>query len=172
MLKYGIITEVDANKGTARVKFLQEDIVSNPLQVVTPGAKDIKFSIPFSINEQVACLMDDNLEFGVILGAVFDSNNTPPSSASNKSIDIIIGATKLQLKIDAQGGNLTLEVEGDVNVKCSSAKIEASKTVVQGDLDVTGTIQANVDVKAGAVSLLTHVHTSAPSGSPTSPPLP
>lgn len=171
MLKYGIITEVNADKGTVRVKFLQEDIVSNPLQVVVSGTKNNKFSIPYSINEQVACMMDENLEFGVVLGAVYDSKNRPPDTASAQSIDIIIGANKLQIKIDAQGGNLTLEVAGNVDVKCNNATIDATTTTIKGDLDVKGSIDAVGDVKSGTVSLLMHMHTSASSGSPTSPPI-
>lgn len=153
------------SNGTARVNFLEEDIVSNPLQVITSGAKGNKFSIPFAINEQVACLMDENLEFGVILGAVYDAKNTPPGGASAQSVDLVFGANKVQIKIDSFSGSLTLEVDGDVTVKCSNASIE-------GDLSVTGTIEATGDVKAGTISLMTHTHTSAASGSPTSTPIP
>lgn len=169
---------MDAQKGMVRVKFLEENIVSNPLQVLVPGTKDDKYSFPFSINEQVACAMDDNLEFGVVMGAVYSDSDTPPGSASINSIDIVIGANKVQIKIDKEAGNLTLQVSGDVNIKCDKAKIGATDTNIDGDLNVTGMIKAtgeimsSVDVKGGSISLIQHLHTSGGSGSPTSPPLP
>lgn len=146
---------MDAERGLVRVKFLEEDIVSNPLQVLVPGSKMDKYSLPFSINEQVACAMDDNLEFGVVMGAVYSDSDTPPGSSSINSIDIVLGANKVQIKIDKEAGNLTLQVDGDVNIKCNKAIIEASDTNIDGDLNVTGMIKAtgeimsSVDVKGG-----------------------
>ena len=81
MLRFGNITEIDVSKCYARVKFLDDGIVSAPLQIVVMGALSTKFFHIFDINEQVACLMDENSEDGVILGAVFSDDITPGSIA-------------------------------------------------------------------------------------------
>jgi len=50
-------------------------------------------------------------------------------------------------------------------------KITATDTLVNGKLHVTGDITTDADVKAGAITLKTHVHTSATAGTPTSGPI-
>ena len=84
MLEFGIISEYDATKGKARVKFDDRDIVSNWLPILVRGAKDNIDEFPLDPDELVACLMDPLCEYGVILGAVNSDDFTPDAKNKDK----------------------------------------------------------------------------------------
>lgn len=77
MLRYGTITETDPNKGLARVSFPEEGIVSGWLPVIQSGTLKNKSFHTFDVSEHVACLMDENAENGVIVGAIYSKSETP-----------------------------------------------------------------------------------------------
>jgi phage baseplate assembly protein V len=135
-IRYGYITEMDASKGLGRVKFDGEDnIVSDWLPISVPGSRDGKFSIPFIVNEHVWCLMDQNLEHGIIGGAIYDAKNQPESGDNNKvRVSFVSG---LWVEYDRNDKNLSIGGTGDididingtglgkVNIKCNQATIES-----------------------------------------------
>ena len=203
MLRFGNITEVDPAKGYARVTFTDDGIVSDWLQFITLGAIKDNFSHTFSINEQVACLMDENSEEGVILGALFN-DSTPPNNAGSGIFRVKFEDNSV-IEYNRNTHEYTLDIKGKINITAQSevnvnaananiiasteAKIQApiikligavaitgalavsgaitgaSGSPISGDLNVSG------DVKAGTVSLKTHVHTSSSPGTPTSTPI-
>lgn len=196
MIKFGYITELNIQEGTVRVYFTDDEIVSNPLQVIVPASKNDKYSFPFAINEHVSCLMDDNCEFGVVLGAIYSTKNKPDTDVSATSIDININ-NKLKLKIDKNTGDLTIDSSGEININSvGKLKINATQTeitsplnTINGALSVTGAVTAasfggagggvavangglttTGDITAGGVSLKNHKHIGAGSGNLTSPP--
>lgn len=217
MLKFGLISEVDIKNGLARVYFEEDDFVSAPLKMAVSRSMTDKVMFPFEINEHVYCLMDENLEYGVICGAIYDEKNLPHSSAGAGILSFHFGDSS-SILYDRNSHTLSLDIKGKVNIKCTEANIDstgkvkvsateidltATTTKVNGILEVSGaaTIQGllsmgsmgglsgqpvdgsnaeiNVsklnaanDVTAGTVSLKTHKHTSAASGSPTTPPIP
>lgn len=192
MLKFGYITEVNADKGTVRVNFTDDGIVSSPLPVSVPASKKDKYSFPFQINEQVWCLMDDNCEYGVVGGAIYSKKDSPPAGAGQESIDIEIAGNKLKIKVDRNTGELEITSQKGVVVKAlMEATIQAPIVQVNGNLTVSGMVSAasfggsggtplsapagvisSGDIVAGAVSLQGHKHLSSAPGSPTSPPVP
>ena len=184
MLRFGNITEIDVSKCYARVKFLDDGIVSAPLQIVVMGALSTKFFHIFDINEQVACLMDENSEDGVILGAVFSDDVTPnggdkdvvrvlfPDDSSidynrnshEYNIDIkgkINITADAEVNLDAQVVNLDAEV---INATATTVNIEGATNItgateITGNLIVTGNITAS-----GTVTATTAVSTPSLSG--------
>lgn len=71
--------------------------------------------------------------------------------------------SNVKLKINSDG--ITIELG-------NSQKIEIKGDIeLDGKLKVTGLIESVEDVKAGTISLKTHVHTSADPGSPTGTPV-
>jgi phage baseplate assembly protein V len=136
MLKFGHISEMDAPKGLARVKFDGEDgMVSYWLPISSAGTKDGKFIIPFNVNEHVWCMMDENLEYGVIGGAIYDKANQPDDGSNTKvGVSFVEG---LRIEYDRNSKTLTIDGEGDfkidingtgkgkVNIKCNSAVIDS-----------------------------------------------
>lgn len=182
MLKFGRITEVNPSRGVARVHFEGDEIVSNWLPVTVMRAKTDQFSFSFVINEHVWCCMDERCEYGVIGGAIYDNKN-PPGESSPGVLNLNM-ATNLHITIDGNNGTLNIECKGAVGLKALSVNVDsdvlitikAPETKIDGKLIVTEeiqaqSIQANDDVKAGSISLKSHTHTSAPSGSPTSAPI-
>lgn len=76
-----------------------------------------------------------------------------------------------------KANDVNVEAQGNAVVKASSVKIDAPNAQATGNLDVTGNITAAAvtasgDVKAGAISLLTHKHTAPSGGGPTTPSIP
>lgn len=157
MIKFGYITELNVQEGTVRVHFTDDDIVSNPLQFIVPASKDDKYSFPFAINEHVSCLMDDNCEFGVVLGAVYSVKNKPDTGVSDSSVDINING-KLKLKINRNTGDLKIqssgkielistgevkiESSGKVSVTATETEINSPTNTINGLLNVTGAVTA------------------------------
>lgn len=150
MLKFGYISELDVPSGLVRVFFEDDGITSNPLPVSVQASKTDKYSFPFVINEHVWCLMDENCEFGVVGGAVYSAKDKPSSHVAEQFINVDIGATKLQLKIDRQAGNLELKLEGD-------AKIEA-----QGNIEITAVGNTKVKGENVLVEAVTEAKVKAP----------
>lgn len=75
-LKFGVISSTDPTTGRVRVSFDENGIVSQPLPILVAGTGN-KYFHSFNVNEQVACLMDEHLENGVVLGAIYTNSVTP-----------------------------------------------------------------------------------------------
>lgn len=141
MLKFGIISEVDAAKGVARVTFDQDEIVSDWLPVSVPMTKDDQFQFPLVVNQHVWCMMDEHCEMGVIGGSIYDSNNVPVGGAQNKVR--VRFDTDLVIEYDRSSHNLLIDCKGDVNIKAAGdVFVEATGTKV----DIKG--NAKVEVHA------------------------
>jgi len=213
MLRFGKISDIDPDKCYARVRFTDDEIVSDWLQIVVLGAISNQFFHIFDINEQVACLMDENSEDGVIIGAVFNDKTTP--SNGGKDVVRVSFSDDSFIEYNRSSHEYTIDIKGKINISAESeinitsesevkinalnatitattlAKIEApaiqlnGAVAVSGGLTVGGTITApgggpisgdievTGDVKAGTVSLKTHIHPGVQTGSgSTGPPTP
>jgi len=84
MIVFGRISDIDPEKGLARVEFDADGIVSDWLPLVVRGAKDTKVEFPLDIDEHVACLMDPRCEDGVILGAIYSGDVEPDAKSKDK----------------------------------------------------------------------------------------
>lgn len=77
MLRFGTVTAINPLTARARVKFAQDNMTSFWLSILQVKTyKDKFYSIP-SVGEQVACLMDENSEDGVVLGAIYTTEDIP-----------------------------------------------------------------------------------------------
>lgn len=189
MLRYGRISEIDPQRGMARVTFDEDGIVSDWLQLVVKNSLSNKYEFSYDTNEFVACLMDENAEEGVILGALYHEGNTPP--VGNKDIAAVTFSDGTVVKYDRKNSKLHIECVGDVEITCVKATVTASDSVtidapttdflgdvnIQGGVSSNGNIEAVGDVKAGPagarVSLLNHIHAGVtPGGGVTAVPTP
>lgn len=163
MLKFGNISDVNEAKGLARVNFKEDEMVSGWLPMAVPKSKGDKYSIPFEIDEHVACLMDDHCENGVILCAIYDTNNTPDGGAKNKTA--VKFAANLRVEYDREtstlsisgDGNLKIDTTGNVNIKCQKAVIESLtdaeiKAVTQVKITAPDTEISGAVTVAGALT--------------------
>lgn len=170
MLRFGNITEIDADKCYARVTFIDDGIVSAPLQICVMGAISNKYFHIFDINEQVACLMDDNSDEGVILGAIFNNNTKP--DGGNKDVVRVKFSDNSSIEYNRSTHEYNIDVKGKINIKSDSeinletitanvlatntninattVNVQATtigitgETTLTGNLTVTGTVTASV----------------------------
>ena len=83
MLRFGIVSQIDPINVQARVSFEDDESTSFWLPIIqTKTLKDKFYAMP-DIGEQVACLMDENSEDGVILGAIIRLKMFQPRKAKN-----------------------------------------------------------------------------------------
>jgi phage baseplate assembly protein V len=123
MIKYGYISEVDVNLCRVRVQFPDYEMVSPFLPVLVQGSLGNKYFHVFKINDHVACLMEENMENGVCLGAIYDTQNQPSGGATGKTKVVFSDGTLVQYN----EANSTLSVVAGtttVEVKPGGIKIE------------------------------------------------
>lgn len=159
-LRYGNVTQIDPEKGLAKVEFAEDGIESAWLSPLVSKTKADKFYHMFDIGEHVACLMDENAEEGCILGAVYSSKNMPgPKGKDIWGVQFSDGST---VTFDRASGTLTVDTKGDITVKTAkNTTVEASQTIlikaaqgvtieadteIKGQLTVIGGIQGNGDL--------------------------
>ena len=83
LLKFGFISEIDSTKGLAKVNFEADNFVSDWISPVFKKTLNDKESFPFSSKEHVACLMDSKCETGVIIGAIYSTEDAPALTGDN-----------------------------------------------------------------------------------------
>lgn len=145
MLRFGKISDIDPAKCFARVKFTDDEIVSDWLQIIVLGAISNQFFHIFDINEQVACLMDENSEEGVIIGAVFNNNTQP--SVSSKDILRVNFSDDSFIEYDRASHEYTIDVKGKINIK-SEGETSIDAQMVSVDAESVSIQATNVDITA------------------------
>jgi phage baseplate assembly protein V len=165
MLKFGVVSEVDPAKGLARVNFEEDDFVSGWLKVAVPRSAADQFSFPLTINEHVYCIMDENWEYGVVAGSIYDETNTPAGAADGVMQWRFRDGSAISY--DTNSRTLKLDIKGDINIACESANIQSSgevkleatqvsiiavKTKIEGILEVSGAAVIQGVVSMGGLS--------------------
>lgn len=140
-LKFGDVQKFEAGKVTVR---FDDGLVSPPLRLATGRTKGDTTYDQFAEGEEVAVLMDDNGESGLVLGAVYSEKSPPPDDAEKLWSHRFEDGTKFEydreakkLTIETEGevalttkGNATIDVTGNVEVKATgTAKLEATGSV-------------------------------------------
>lgn len=165
MLKFGIVTNINPSSAQARVQFADDDVLSYWLPVLQQKTQKDKFYAIPDIGEHVACLMDDNSEEGVILGAIYSAlDDTPVSSKAQLMIKF---EDESFINFDKETGILTLKFNGidvisDIN---QTGKLQNSDGITSASdvSDKTSSMQSMRD------KYNPHTHTGN-QGSPTSGP--
>lgn len=134
-----------AKPGFAQVQFPDLDgLVSAWLPLVVKKTLKDKECFTLDGGEQVACLLDDNFENGVVLGAVYSDADMPPVESSNKlHFQFFDGGS---FEYDRSNGTLTIVTTGPVNVtaggpvtvKAPSVTVDAPDTTFTGNVLVKG----------------------------------
>ncbi|OGT98200.1 MAG: hypothetical protein A2079_06315 [Geobacteraceae bacterium GWC2_48_7] len=114
-MKIGIISAIDASKCAARVQFPdQDDVVSYWLPVVQPKTLKDRFYFMPDVGEHVVCLLDDNGESGVILGAIYsDADPTPVADPDKYHVTFEDGTI---LEYDRKEHKLLGDIKGDIKI--------------------------------------------------------
>lgn len=165
MLKFGIVTNINPTLAQARVQFADDDVLSYWLPILQQKTQKDKFYAIPDIGEHVACLMDENSEEGVILGAIYSAlDDTPVSSKTQLMIKF---EDESYINFNKETGILTLKFKGidvisDIN---QTGKLQNSAGIISAKdvSDKTSSMQAMRD------KYNPHTHTGN-MGSPTSGP--
>ena len=86
MLKFGIVTAINPLTAKARVEFADDNTLSYWLPILQKKTLKDKFYSIVDVGEQVACLMDENSEDGVILGSIYTSLDEVPGISKDQHI--------------------------------------------------------------------------------------
>ncbi len=165
MLRFGIVTQINPISVQARVSFEDDESTSYWLPVLqTKTLKDKFYSMP-DIGELVVCLMDENSEDGVILGAIYSTE------------DIAVAQTEKQLAMNLEDGSYI-----NADKETQTLTVAFSKMKLIGNIEHEGTftntagIKSNADItdKTSSMQAMreiynSHTHTGN-QGSPTSKP--
>jgi len=145
-MKIGIVVAIDPAACAARVQFTDNDgMVSFWLPVVRPATLKNRFYHMPDINEHVVCLLDENGEAGVILGAIYSEVDKPP--VTNPDLWHVTFEDGTVLEYDRAGHKLFADVKGDMEAIISgNATFTTPLCTVNGNLKVNGNIVASGDV--------------------------
>lgn len=114
-MKIGIVTATNPATCTCRVRFPDHDAMESwwlPV-VQKKSLRDKSYWMP-DVGEHVACHMDDNAEFGVVLGAIYSDADQPPVANQDKYHVAFDDGTTIEY--DRAEHRLTADVKGDADV--------------------------------------------------------
>lgn len=154
-IKFGIISELFANEGLARVEFQDDNIVSHKLQIVSNLVGENRVLLLPEIGEFVACLMDSNLENGVILGGLYTEGN-PPEFGTKRGFKF--GASEIVWD----------SANNEISIKSTSKVIlqAGTKIEIANNSESLGNVLGDL---ISAIKAITHNVTAV--GAPTGPPI-
>ena len=165
MLRFGIVTQINPVTVQARVNFADDESTSYWLPIIQSKTMKDKFFVMPDIGEEVACLMDENSEEGVILGAIYSSVDLPVVT-SEKQISVNLENSSL-INIDKETNTLTITFKNinlNGNINHTGMLINTDGITSSADItDKTSSMQAMRDIYNP------HTHTGN-QGSPTSKP--
>ena len=175
----GIVSAVDPAKHRLRVKFpAMENFESDWLPMLTLAAGGNQFySLPDE-GELVSCLLDAHGETGIVLGAIYNEQDTTPASSREIWMKKFSNGTVIQH--DRTTGDVSVITTGKVTVDAPDAIFTGNVTVekqltylggmagsggsgaaatIRGPIKQTdGNFETDGDVKAGTISLRNHDH--------------
>lgn len=151
--KTGIV--VDSKPGFARVRFADiDDLTTQWLPVIHPKTLQDKVVWTLDVGEHVSCLLDEFMEDGCILGAIYSDPDVPPVSSKDKfHLKFDDGGS---IEYDRSNGAMTVVCKGVVNVTADGAvtvKTPVSVTIDTPQTTITGkcTVQGLLTYNGGMV---------------------
>ncbi|NRA22863.1 MAG: phage baseplate assembly protein V [Oceanospirillaceae bacterium] len=155
--RVGTVSAINPARAWARVIWRDLDnIESDWLPIAQANTLKNHDYCLLDIGERVICSMDDRLEAGVILCAIYDELNLPPVADKNKRyVQFSDGAW---FEYDRSRSQLTVRGVKTVVVQASaSITFDTPLVNITGDLQVDGAIHADNDIVADTVSLQNHI---------------
>jgi phage baseplate assembly protein V len=172
VLRFGSVTQVDAQAGTARVLLDDADnLVSMPLRVLQHRTLKDKHQLMPDLGEQVVCLFSgQGFEQGVILGAAYSSKDPAPGRPAqnwyykfedgtwleyDRKTHLLTASVRGDVALDADknvtakaGESLEAEAGKDISMKAGqSISLTAPQILLNGT--ISGTSTGNINLSAG-----------------------
>ena len=165
MLRFGTVTNINPLTAKARVEFADDNMISYWLPILQKKTLKDKYYSVVDVGEQVACLMDENCEDGVILGAIYTNLDEVPAISSSQHL------VKLE-----DGSFVEYNRENEMLTVVAKTINLIGDVVHTGKLENTDGITSNSDItdKTSSMQAIrdtynSHTHTGN-QGSPTSKP--
>ncbi len=143
--KTGVVTAVDAAGGRARVRFDDLDGLETALLPVGQRKthEDKDYWMP-DVGEHVACLMDQYLEDGVILCAIYSGADRPPTA--DPQVRMVRFRDGAEMAYDRSSGTLSVrgvaqvvvEAASEIVLRAPRLVVDAPSVSFTGDVDVAG----------------------------------
>lgn len=180
-LQFGTVAEINDKKHAVRVVFpALEDLQSDWLPVLTLGAGGNQFYCLPDVGALVACVLDEQGESGVVLGAIFNEDDPVPATSRNLHVLQYSNGTRIQH--NRKTGDILIKTSGTVTIE---ADCVIQKTLTVNGLltytagmagsggggaaaTISGSLKATGDITAGNISLQNHTHMEQGDGAPTS----
>lgn len=152
ILKYGVVSDT-SRPGYVKVTFAEDDFPTDFLPVLVSKSKTDKQSWPLEVNEHVVCLMLDDCDDGVVLGAIPSEVDSPdPGEAAGKFR--IRFSDNTVLEYDKNGHKLTVDVKGDVDVIATGdVTVDAGGAAKVSAMSVEVSALADAKIKALQITL-------------------
>lgn len=146
MIQFGIISEMSSSKGAARVQLLEDDSVTDFLQIIYNKTGADKFFHSLDVGDQVACVVDSSREYGVIMGAIYSDEDTTDETFEDGVFKVLF-SDGTYISYDKNTGVYTINSDGDVDVVAGGdVNVSADgKIIFNGGL--LGTVPVAEDVK-------------------------
>lgn len=122
--RFGYVSAYDPARHMARIQFPDKgDLVSAWLPVAVPNSNKNKDEIHLDIGEHVYCnMMGNGLESGVVLCAIYDDTNKPPTGDNDirkatfeDGTEIFYDRKNHLLKIEC-AGDIEIHAQGHINI--------------------------------------------------------
>ncbi|WP_410472214.1 phage baseplate assembly protein V [Faucicola mancuniensis] len=157
-LQFGEVSEIDPK--THKVKVILgalDGMTSDWLPVITMGAGGNQFYALPDVGAIAVCLMNASGDGGVVLGVIYNDQDTSPTDNGELWIKKFTNGTTISH--NRQNGQIIVETSGDVLIKSANQlKLDTPFTECTGDMNVAGTVRAGNDVIASGTSLKKHTH--------------
>lgn len=193
LLKFGDVVSV-TDAGHVCVRFPDLDgMVSKPLKVLVWRAHKDKASHTPDVGAMVACVVDENIEDGVVLGEVYSDADAPANG--NPALWHWKMADGSEFEFNRDTGKLRITTTSDINVEtAASATVKAASTITLdaplvkvtedleigggiaqgggkgGDASFKGLVKTLADFVAQGKSFLGHRHKENDGGGMSDPP--
>lgn len=155
-LRFGIVSEMDTARGFVRVDLDEDSIVTDWLPVSQPRAMSDKFFTLPEVGELVWCVLDDNVERGVVGGALYNAKDIPieGQGAQLSAVEFSDGS---RFEYDKESGKYTAKVgTTEQNLTANG------HTIKRGSESLKSILEDLID----AILTETHPTGTGPSGTP------
>jgi phage baseplate assembly protein V len=165
VLRFGVVTNINPLTAKARVEFAEDGMNSFWLPILQKKTFKDKYYSVVDIGEQVACLMDENSEDGVILGAIYTGVDSVPGISKDQHLIKFEDGSFIEYNKETQMMTIVVKTLNIVADIVNTGKIENTDGIISASdiTDKTSSMQAMRDIYNP------HTHTGN-QGAPTSPP--
>jgi len=157
LVRIGRVKSVDVAAARCVVE-LADGAETHDIRWLAPRMGETRAWLPPAVGEQVLLLCPaGELAGAVALGGIASTAFPPPASTPVALIRFSDGAV---LSYDPQAHALAFDLPGGGTLSI----VAPGGVSIEGNVDVTGTLTASVDVEADGISLASHTHSGVQSG--------